>query len=93
MLEALLEALVWCATQILRMLLWVLVDLIGYATTRVLTPILTFGWTRVDPGPLRSFLWRRTPQGMVLGKELAVLLGQLFWIVVLITIATAYRSA
>lgn len=65
----------------------VLIDGVGYATARVLFPLLSFGWVRVDDAPPSTvshnwFGFRRDIDGTVLFQRCtASLLGVVSWFV------------
>ena len=50
-----LDFLGWCLVQALQAVLWVVQDLLGHATAKVVVPLLTLGTVRVDRDPSRGF--------------------------------------
>ncbi len=77
------------AEEFVRLVGSALIDGLGYATARVLFPLFSFGWVRVDDAPrgTASHNWlgfRRGTDGTVLFQRFtSSLLGVFSWFIVL----------
>ena len=77
---------------ILRPLFELFLQLIGYFTSRLLTPILSFGYMTVAPAdkgvkvrPKWHEFNKASNGKIVLNEEMGALLGVIFWVVAIIT--------
>lgn len=73
------------ARSVLRFAAWLVIDGLGYLTARLLFPLISFGWVKVDGAPHGTvshnwFGFRRAADGAVLLQSCtASMLGLFSW--------------
>lgn len=86
------------AEAILQPIIALLMQLIGYLTSRIIVPLFTFGLVHVEPGPQKEYVVpkfgriRRHSGKLVMDAELGALIGIIFWLIVVAGSFAYYRN-